>query len=108
VKTDLPKKLANALPPLYKMSLNKWYFDEIYEAALVKPIKKLGDFLWRIIDAKFVDGVPNSAAAFCRVMAGRVSKLQTGYLYNYSLWMVLGVIAITFFLISSIKSLGLL
>jgi hypothetical protein len=40
-------------------------------------------------------------------MAGRISKLQTGYIYNYSLWMVLGVIAITFFLISSFKQLAL-
>lgn len=107
VKTDWPARLANALKPLYKLSLNKWYFDEIYEAALVKPTKKLGDFLWRVIDMKFVDGLPNGAAAFCKVMAGRISKLQTGYIYNYSLWMVLGVIAITFFLISSFKQLAL-
>jgi len=104
-KTDLPKRLANALKPLYKLSLNKWYFDEIYDATLVKPTKKLGDFLWRIIDVKFVDGVPNSAAAFCKMMAGRVSKLQTGYIYNYSLWMVVGLITIIFFLISSFKQL---
>ncbi len=108
VKTDLPKKLANALQPLYKLSLNKWYFDEIYEAALVKPTKKLGDFLWRIVDVKLVDGIPNAAANFCKMMSGRVSKLQTGYIYNYSLWMVLGVIAIGFFLISSFKQLMLL
>ena len=106
-KTDLPNKLANALKPLYKLSFNKWYFDEIYQVTLVEPTKKLGNFFWRIIDAKFVDGMPNSAAAFCRVVAGRVSKLQTGYLYNYSLWMILGVIAILFFLISSIKTLGI-
>lgn len=106
-KTELPKKLAEVAKPLYKLSLNKWYFDEIYEAALVRPTKKLGDFLWRVIDVKFVDGIPNSAAAFCRMMSTRVSKLQTGYLYNYSLWMILGVIAITFFLISAIKTLGL-
>ncbi len=106
--TDLPKRLANAVKPLYKLSLNKWYFDEIYEAALVAPTKKLGNFLWKIIDTKCVDGIPNSMAAFCRVMSGKVSKLQTGYLYNYALWMALGVIVILFFLISSIKSLGLL
>ena len=107
-KTDLPNKLAKALKPLYKLSFNKWYFDEIYQVALIEPTKKIGNFFWKILDAKFVDGVPNSAAAFCRVMAGRISKLQTGYLYNYSLWMVLGVITILFFLISSIKTLGLL
>lgn len=106
-RTDLPGRLARAVPPLYKLSLNKWYFDEIYDAIFVRPTKKLGTFLWKIIDMKFVDGIPNGAAAFCRVMAGRVSKMQTGYLYNYSLWMVLGLIIITFFLISSFKTLGI-
>ncbi|MES2961115.1 MAG: NADH-quinone oxidoreductase subunit L [Pseudomonadota bacterium] len=105
VKTDWPAKLANALKPLYKLSLNKWYFDEIYDVILVKPTKKLGDFLWKIIDMKIVDGLPNGAAAFCKVMAGRVSKLQTGYLYSYSMWMVLGLISLLLFLILSFKQL---
>lgn len=107
-KTDLPERLANAAKPLYKLSLNKWYFDEIYEVVLVKPTKKIGDFLWRIIDVKFVDGVPNAAAIFCKIMSGKVSKLQSGYIFNYALWMILGVIAIGFFLISSFKKLMLL
>ena len=105
VKKDWPAKLANALKPLYKLSLNKWYFDEIYDMILVKPTKKLGDFLWKIIDIKIVDGLPNGAAAFCKVMAGRISKLQTGYLYSYSMWMVLGLISLLLFLILSFKQL---
>jgi NADH-quinone oxidoreductase subunit L len=105
VKKDWPAKLANALKPLYKLSVNKWYFDEIYDMILVKPTKKLGDFLWKIIDMKIVDGLPNGAAAFCKIMAGRVSKLQTGYLYNYSMWMVLGLISLLLFLILSFKQL---
>ena len=105
VKTDWPQRLANTFKPLYKLSLNKWYFDEIYEAALVKPTKKLGDFLWRIVDVKIVDGLPNGAALICKKMSGIVSRLQTGYIYNYSLWMILGLIVIVFFLISSFKDL---
>jgi len=105
VKKDWSAKLANALKPLYKLSVNKWYFDEIYDMILVKPTKKLGDFLWKIIDMKIVDGLPNGAAAFCKIMAGRVSKLQTGYLYNHSMWMVLGLISLLLFLILSFKQL---
>ena len=108
VKTDLPKKLANSLTPFYKLSLNKWYFDEIYDAVFVRPTKKIGIFLWRVIDMKFVDGVPNSAALICRFISGRVSKLQTGYIYNYSFWMVIGIVIISFFLISSFKQIGLI
>jgi NADH-quinone oxidoreductase subunit L len=106
-RTDLPDKLAKSLRPLYKLSLNKWYFDEIYTVLFVNPTKKIGSFFWKIIDVKLVDGIPNSAAAICRVASARVSKFQTGYLYNYALWMVVGMVVILFLLISSIKSLGL-
>ncbi len=107
VKTDWPQRLANTFPPLYKLSLNKWYFDEIYEAALVKPTKKFGDFLWKIVDMKIVDGLPNGAAAFCKEMSKRVSKVQSGLIYNYALWMVFGIIAVALLLISSFKELML-
>jgi NADH-quinone oxidoreductase subunit L len=106
-KTDLPQKLARAVKPVYKLLVNKWYFDEIYEAALVAPTKKLGDFLWRFFDMKIIDGIPNGLAALCRIMSGRISRLQTGYLYSYSTWMVLGVIVMVFFLISSFKQIGI-
>ena len=106
-KTNLPQKLANAFKALYKLSLNKWYFDEIYEVALVSPTRKLGNFLWRFVDMKIVDGLPNGAAAFCKNMSARVSKLQTGYIYNYSMWMVLGLIVILFLFLSSFKNLGI-
>ena len=102
IKTDLPKKLADSLPNFYKISLNKWYFDEIYEKTLIQPTKKLGNFLWKIIDIKIVDGVPNGAATLCKIASQKISKLQTGYIYSYSLWMVLGLIVISFFLINSL------
>ncbi len=105
VKTNWPQKLANAVKPLYKLSLNKWYFDEIYEVALVQPTKKIGDFLWRVIDVKGVDGVPNGMVAICKKAAAQVSKLQTGYIYNYTLSIILGLIILIFSLISSFKQL---
>ncbi len=105
----LPEKLARIFKIFYKISYNKWYFDEIYEAILVKPTKKLGLFLWKIFDVKIVDnGGPNSAAEFCREMSVRVSKLQTGYLYHYATWMVIGCITIIFFLIISLKEMLIL
>ncbi len=105
VKPNWPKKLAEALKPLYKLSLNKWYFDEIYEVIFIKPTKKLGDFLWRTIDVKGVDGMPNGAALLCKKAAASISKFQTGYIYNYALSIVLGLIILAFFLISSFKQL---
>ena len=106
-KTNLPKIIADKFKIAYKISLNKWYFDEIYEVVFVAPIKSCGSFLWKFIDMKIIDGVPNGAAAFCKIMSGKISKLQTGLIYNYALWMVLGLVAILFFLVSSLKVLTL-
>src|SRR3546814_4002130 len=33
----LPAKAAQALRPLYLFSLNKWYFDELYDRIFVRP-----------------------------------------------------------------------
>ena len=104
-KTDWPAILAKKLRPLYKLSFNKWYFDEIYEAILIKPTRKLGDVLWKVVDIKLIDSIPNSLAAICKNLSVRVSKVQTGLIYDYALWMILGLIAIIFFLISSFTSL---
>lgn len=105
VKTDIPQKLAQIFKPLYNISFNKWYFDEIYEAVLVGPAKKLGNFLWRFVDVKIIDGGPNNIAAFCREMAKKTSKLQTGFLYDYCAWIAIGAIIVIFLFITSLHNL---
>jgi NADH-quinone oxidoreductase subunit L len=100
VKTDWPAKLAKSLNSLYKISFNKWYFDEIYETCFVIPTKKLGDFLWRIFDIKIIDDCgPNGIVAVCKRAAGRISKLQTGYIYHYAFAIVLGLMVTMFILL---------
>lgn len=104
-KTDLPQKLAKKFNALYKLSFNKWYFDEIYDAIFVKPARKFGDILWKYIDVKTIDGVPNLCAKICKDLSVKTSKLQSGLIYNYALWMVLGLIFILIFLFSAVKNL---
>ena len=45
-KPDLPQKLAEQHQPVYQFLLNKWYFDEIYDAVFTRPAKWMGSFLW--------------------------------------------------------------
>lgn len=106
VKTDIPAKLAKTFKSLYNISFNKWYFDEFYEAALVKPTKKLGNFLWRIFDIKIIDDVgPNGIVAVCKRAANGISRLQTGQIYHYAMAIAIGFIVLTFLLIQSFKHL---
>lgn len=106
VKTDWPTKMANMFKKLYNISFNKWYFDEIYDAILVKPTKKLGDFLWRFFDVKVIDGIgPNGIVAVSKKAAGWISKSQTGYIYHYALAIILGLAVIAAILLRSLKEL---
>ncbi len=99
-KPELPTKLAKAFPTFYKISLNKWYFDEIYNKIFVNNIKKLSSNLWKFWDNKVIDGFgPKGVAKSCLVLAGRFSQLQSGYIYHYILVMSLGVLGIMLYII---------
>jgi len=53
--------IANRFKLLYKLSYNKFYFDEIYEAILLNPVMKLATFMWKF-DAGIIDGLVNGVA----------------------------------------------
>ena len=78
------KKIADSGGPLHALFSNKWYFDEIYNATLVRGAALLGNLFWKA-DKKIIDGVgPDGVSAVTRGMAGRLSKMHTGYLYHYA------------------------
>ena len=92
---ELPAKLAAQQRPLYLFLLNKWYFDELYDAIFVRPAKWLGRFLWQKGDGIVIDGSLNGIALgiipFFTRLAGR---LQSGYVFTYAFAMVLGIAAL--------------
>ena len=91
---SLPAMLASAFQGLYLFLLNKWYFDELYDWLFVKPAFRLGRGLWLGGDGAVIDGLgPDGVAAATQVIARRVAKLQSGYLYHYAFAMLIGVAA---------------
>ncbi len=79
---------------LYRFLLNKWYFDEIYDALLVRPSVWLGRLLWKRGDEGTIDRFgPDGAAAAVFAGTRLTARIQTGYLYTYALVMLLGVAA---------------
>lgn len=101
-RPDLPAKLAENQRPLYLFLWNKWYFDQIYDAVLIKPAHALGRFLWKWGDGATIDGGINGVAMgiipFFTRLAGRA---QSGYLFHYAFAMVLGIaVLITWMLLA--------
>jgi NADH-quinone oxidoreductase subunit L len=94
-RPDLPVRLADRFRGLYLFLLNKWYFDELYDAILVRPAKWLGYGFWRGGDGALIDGLgPDGVAALTRDLARRAGRLQSGYLYHYAFAMLIGVVAL--------------
>jgi NADH-quinone oxidoreductase subunit L len=99
-RPDIPVELARQHEMLYKFLLNKWYFDEIYDALLVEPTKKLGQLLWKGGDGWLIDGFgPDGVSARVLDVTRNVVRLQSGYLYHYAFAMLIGAAAfITWFM----------
>ena len=75
--------------------LNKYYIDELYELLLIKPYKYVANLLWQIGDVMIIDGLgPNGAAKISEKLSGVISRGQSGYLYNYALVMVIGLVGL--------------
>ena len=97
---NLPYQIANVNKPLYNFLLNKWYFDELYDAIIVNPSKKLGLFLWKFFDVKLIDGFgPDGISALIKRLSLKANKFQSGYIYQYAFIMLLGFSALLTFLI---------
>ena len=97
---NLPYQIANVNKPLYNFLLNKWYFDELYDAIIVNPSKKLGLFLWKFFDVKLIDGFgPDGISALIKKLSLKANKFQSGYIYQYAFIMLLGFSALLTFLI---------
>ena len=90
----LPAALANALPGVHRFLLNKWYFDELYDAIFVRPARALARGFWKIGDVRIIDGVPNGLAASVAGAARQAVSLQTGRVASYAFTMIVGLVVL--------------
>lgn len=94
IRTGKPKEIAEAMPGLYDVVLNKYYVDEIYDILIVRRIRDGSVWLWQAFDAMFIDGIVNGVAAVVRGAGDAVRRLQTGVVGNYAFSLLLGAVFI--------------
>ncbi|PPB81808.1 NADH dehydrogenase subunit L [Albidovulum inexpectatum] len=89
---SIPGRLAAQQPILYRFLLNKWYFDEIYDAIFVRPALALGRLLWKKGDGAVIDGTINGVAmGLVPTLTRWASRAQSGYIFTYAFAMVIGI-----------------
>jgi NADH-quinone oxidoreductase subunit L len=92
-RPELPARLAARLSGLYRLLLNKYYFDELYDAIFVRPALLIGYGLWKGGDGAVIDGLgPDGISTVTRDLSRRTSRLQSGYVYHYAFAMLIGVV----------------
>jgi NADH-quinone oxidoreductase subunit L len=86
--------LGARFPGLYRFLLNKWYFDELYQAIFVKPLAQFSMFLWRVVDVGIIDRSVNGVAEGIAFLSSRLRLVQTGLVANYALAIALGMVVL--------------
>jgi NADH-quinone oxidoreductase subunit L len=118
-RTDIPDRLAEKYMGVYEILLNKYWVDELYEFVFVRGAKALANVLWgfdeRVVDGavngashliiqsseesgrfdlQTIDGSVNGLSVVIQFGARAFRLLQTGFVQNYVLAMVLGLFVI--------------
>jgi NADH-quinone oxidoreductase subunit L len=81
----ITSRLPRALPQL---SYNRFYFDEIYDAALVRPSVALARTMRRVVEPRVMDGWIRGIADACSELGAWARDYQTGLIRDYASYMI--------------------
>ncbi|HVH28981.1 MAG TPA: NADH-quinone oxidoreductase subunit L [Vicinamibacterales bacterium] len=94
-RRDVADRLAEQYGGPRRLLEHKYYVDEIYDAAVVQPIRIVSEQgLWKIVDVKVIDGTVNGVATAVQGAAGLLRRLQTGSVRAYAASLLLGVVVV--------------
>ena len=87
----LPDVIDAKLKPLRWVLEHKYGFDAFNENVLARLSRMLGTMFWKAGDQAIIDGAVNGSASTIGFIAGVVRRVQSGFLYSYAFWMVIGL-----------------
>jgi NADH-quinone oxidoreductase subunit L len=93
VNTKVPERITAALGGLYTLVYNKYFVDEIYDTAVVRPlIDGSTAVLWHVMDQDVIDGAVNGVGTESKGIGGILKLLQGGNIRSYATWVVVGAV----------------
>ena len=94
-RKELANSLVQNLRPLYSLSFNKWYVDELYNNIFTRPFFYLASLFWKRGDTQLIDEYgPNGVSRLINFFSKGLSLFQSGYLYHYAFVMLGGLVII--------------
>jgi NADH-quinone oxidoreductase subunit L len=79
---------------------NSWHINELYDTIFGRPSERLAAFSADVIDPKVIDGGVNGVATLVRKSGSAIRKTQTGYVRNYVLGLMLGIVLVLAFVLT--------
>jgi NADH-quinone oxidoreductase subunit L len=95
----IPARLAHRFPGTYRLLLGKYYIDEVYDAAVVRPLLGGAGWVYEHFDLKVIDGTLNGSAAAAGLAGKGLNVLQSGLVRDYALAFLMGAILFLGFLL---------
>jgi NADH-quinone oxidoreductase subunit L len=83
---------ARSSGPLYRLSLNKFYFDEIFSTLIVQPVRGLA-WLATLFDKQFIDRLVDTVGRLPTAVSGATRWMHNGVTSSYAFAMWMGVLA---------------
>jgi len=121
-KSISPNTIVNKFKPIYTLLYNKYYFDELYDAAVIKPLLAFSNVMWwfdaNVIDGLvnftgwltvkwadikmwfdkwIIDGAVNGIGYVCMFFSWLFRYIQTGSFQFYTLVIIAGALGILLF-----------
>ncbi|MGA2117628.1 MAG: NADH-quinone oxidoreductase subunit L [Bryobacteraceae bacterium] len=92
-KPALAGSFADGVKGLYWLVYNKYFVDEIYDAAVVAPVVDGSRaVLWKGVDVGVIDGGVNGIGARCRNLGSVLRLWQSGNIRSYATWLLVGAV----------------
>jgi NADH-quinone oxidoreductase subunit L len=91
---------TSRLGGFYTLVYNKYYVDELYERALVRPGYAISDkIMFRLIDAGIIEGIVNGLGITARLFGATFRLLQSGVVRTYAFFMLIGFLYLVYALV---------
>jgi NADH-quinone oxidoreductase subunit L len=102
-RRELRLEVRERFDRVHTFLVNKWYFDELFDLLVTRPVAAMGRFGRNVVETDFVQGtIVGGTTGVVRAGSSFARALQTGYLRSYALLLLIGVGGMAlYFLISS-------
>jgi NADH-quinone oxidoreductase subunit L len=98
-KSSVPGSMANAFGGFYRLLVDKYRIDELYDMTIIRPLVWFSENLWYHIDVSFIDRCTHWCAAVVKGAGNMARTVQNGNLQQYAMYMAIGLVAFLSFIL---------